>query len=395
MIFWQPHFYFSPMISIANIVSAVANPYTPWRTLGRVDVVSDAGIPVYFTGNASVIFTVMWQERKRVLKCYTRHNPYLKEIYGKEFFPAELCVSDIMGRRYWIDCLLVDYIEGVTLHEKLCQPLTSAELQSLATAFDTMACRLLEKEYAHGDLKPENIIVGPDGTMRAIDWDAAFVPSFKGRVAQEIGTAAYQHPLRNTELFDKHIDDYSIAYLSTMLHAYAAQPDMAQYYVVNHHPQQHPRDIYRTRLSYRYVGQPSAKADWLDAVLDMFSVRCMARQYHIARMLRDNTPQLFSLKRLFTPLQTLPTTEDMEANVWHGLWGYSTAKGWIIEPLFDECYDPRDGALQVRLGEYKHLLRCNGEIIVTTAASTRIKIRHSVVYLTAHNEDKPYKEIIL
>ena len=143
---WQPHFYFYPMISIADIVSAVANPYTPWRTLGGVDVLRNEGMPVYFTGNASVIFTVMWQGRKRVLKCYTRHNPYLKEIYGKEFFPAELCVSNIMGRRYWIDCLLVNYIEGETLHEKLCQPLSPTELQSLAAAFDMMARRLLENE---------------------------------------------------------------------------------------------------------------------------------------------------------------------------------------------------------------------------------------------------------
>ena len=87
-----------------------------------------------------------------------------------------------------------------------------------------MAVGLLDREYAHGDLKPENIIVTPDGDMRAIDWDAAFTPELAGNPAPETGTAAYQHPLRTNELFDKHIDDYSIAMLSTMLHAAASTP---------------------------------------------------------------------------------------------------------------------------------------------------------------------------
>lgn len=390
-------FYFIKVTSIANIVSAVANPYTPWRTLSGMDVVYNGDMPLYFTGNASVIFTIHWQGKKKVLKCYTRHNPHLKAIYGNRFLPSELCVSDIMGRRYWVDCLLSDYIEGVTLHEKLCQTPTPAELHELATAFDSMACNILAKEYAHGDLKPENIIICPDGQMKAIDWDAAFVPALSGNTAQEIGTAAYQHPMRNMEFYDKHIDDYSIAYLSTMLHAYATQPEMARYYSQHHQPQQHPRDIYRTRLTYKHISNSSTAPDWLDSVLDMFSARCMARQYHIARMLRDNTPQLFSLKRVFTPIETLSTFDPdlIEANVWHGLWGYCNDKGWVIAPLFDECYDPKYGALQVRLGEYKHLMRSNGKIIVTVSASTRIKIRHSVAYLTAPNEDKPFKEIIL
>ena len=389
------------MISIANIVDAVANHYTPWRTLRRMEVVCIDGRPKYITGNASVIFTLTIQGQKKILKCYTRHNPHLKSIYGDKFLPAELCVSDIMGRRHWVDCLLTDYIEGVTLHETLCQRLTSEELQNLATAFDTMAIELLEKEHAHGDIKPENIIVCPDGVMRAIDWDAAFVPALSGNKALEIGTAAYQHPMRSIELYDKHIDDYSIAYISTMLHAYAAMPERAEYYRQHHQPQLHPRDIYRTRLNYNYVrntsGDSNGKADWLAQVMDMFASRCMARQYHIARMLRDNTPQLFSLKRIFTHIETLSTydPDQMEANVWHGLWGYSSDKGWVIEPLFDECYDPKEGVLQVRLAEYKHLLRSNGEIFATAPASTKIKIRHGVATFTACDQPQPYEEIIL
>lgn len=387
--------------SIHNIVDAVANPNTPWRTLKGLDIVCNEEGPLYVTGNASVIFTAFHNGQKKILKCYTSHNPYLRAIYGKEFRPAELCVSDIAGRRFWVDCLLSDYIEGVTLHEKLCQKLSSEELQHLAESFDAMATVLLAEERAHGDIKPENIIVCPDGEFRPIDWDAAFVPALQGRQALETGTAAYQHPLRTTALFDKHIDDYSIAFLSTLLHAYAAVPDMAEYYRQHHQPQIHPREIYRSRLDYNYVRNilsgSTMQGDWLHTVMDMFAERCMPRQYHIARMLHDSSPQLFLLQRLFSVPETLPCydEEQMEANVWHGLWGYSTDAGWAIAPLFDECNDPREGVLQVRLAEYKHLLRCNGEKIATVKASTKVKIRHGVISLSHSSQESPFKEIIL
>jgi predicted Ser/Thr protein kinase len=387
--------------SIHDIVDAVANPYTPWRTLKELDIVCDNEGPLFITGNASVIFTAHHQGQKKILKCYTRHNPYLGAIYGKEFHPAELCVSDITGRRYWVDCLLTDYIEGVSLHEKLCQSLTPEELHHLAEAFDQMAAALLDNERAHGDIKPENIIVCPDGELRLVDWDAAFVPVLQGRQSLETGTAAYQHPLRTTALFDKHIDDYSIAFLSTLLHAYAAAPEMAEYYRQHHQPQIHPREIYRSRLNYNCVRNilrgTAEQGDWLHTVTGMFAERCMPRQYHIARMLRDSSPQLFLLKRLFDMPEILDSydEEQIEANVWHGLWGYSTDAGWVVAPLFDECNDPREGILQVRLAEHKHLLRCNGERIATVKATDKVRIQHGVISLHHSSGEPPFEEIIL
>lgn len=388
------------MTSIQDIVDAVANPYTPWRTLKGLEIKCEDDMPQYITGNASVIFTVMHNNRRKILKCYKGHNPHLQAIYGKEFHPAELCVSNIMGQRFRIDCLLTDYIEGCTLHEKLCQHLTAEELGRLATAFDKMAGELLQMERAHGDIKPENIIVGYDGSMTLIDWDAAYVPALSGNEAFETGTAAYQHPLRSKEHYDKHIDDYSIAMISTLLHAYATSPDMAEYYRKHHRPQTHPKEMCFQRIGYHYMQHMNSGTlnnDWLHSVLDLFARKCMPQQYHIARLLRDNTPRLFTLKRLFFPPETLPTydEQEMEANVWNGLWGYSTPKGWAIAPLFDECMDPKEGVLQIRLAEYKHLLRCNGKIITSISAATKAKVRNGVIYLSHNNKEQPFKEIIL
>lgn len=367
------------MTSINDIVDALSNPYTPWRTLRGVEVVCRDDMPEFFTGNASVIFRVRHEGKLKLLKCYLRHNPHLQTIYGAEFHPSEIGVSNIFGQRHWIDCLLTDYINGTTLHEALCSPLTANQLREIAERFDRFATDLLEKEYAHGDLKPENIILCDDGTVRAIDWDAAYYPSLQGRRATETGTAAYQHPMRTTELYDKHIDDYSIAFISTLLHIYASDEEQAEYYRQHHEPQVHPREITQSRQNYNFVHRlhigTEPERNWLDNALDYFSSKCMARQYCIARLLRDNTPQLFSLQRLFSLKTTSTRHHAMEADVMHGLWGYSADGEWVIAPYYDECNDPKDEILQVRLGNYKHLLSLEGKCLFSAPATTKIKIR--------------------
>ncbi|UKI39907.1 MAG: hypothetical protein L6V35_04035 [Alistipes putredinis] len=89
-----------------------------------------------------------------------------------------------------------------------------------------MCARLLKEEWAHGDLKPDNIIITPSGHGRLIDYDAAYVPDSGFDSTPEIGTPAYQHPLRDTGMYDKHIDDYPSALLSANLHLIALAPHL-------------------------------------------------------------------------------------------------------------------------------------------------------------------------
>lgn len=86
-----------------------------------------------------------------------------------------------------------------------------------------MAAELLAQPWAHGDLKPSNIMFTPSGTLRLIDYDGAFVPERAGEPAAETGTPACNHPLRG-DRYDKHIDDYPIALIAASLRALAADP---------------------------------------------------------------------------------------------------------------------------------------------------------------------------
>ena len=70
-----------------------------------------------------------------------------------------------------------------------------------------------------GDLKSDNIIVRPDGSLALVDYDGMFVPSMKGRKSPTKGTKNFSHPLRTVDDFDETIDDFSLASIALSLKA--------------------------------------------------------------------------------------------------------------------------------------------------------------------------------
>lgn len=331
-----------------------------WRTLQNVEVICRDGRPIYSAGNVSAVFQVWHEGQKKLLKCYVRSNPNLKHIYKSQFHEKELCVFELSGTRQWIDCLLMPYIEGITLEEAICKAQNAEDFAALAEEFDRLAMWLLEQPFAHGDLKPENIIVRPDGKMRAIDWDSAFLPQLADCRSVERGTAAYQHPKRDAELYDKHIDDYSIAMISTLLHAYAVRPKWSE----------------KFRQEHEHAITPDSIIDRKDPlykeILDLFARRAMAREYHIAKMLASPIPQLFELKRIlgFTTPEQLDNIYLEECG---GLWGYRNERGWAVAPLYEMGFEPMDGMALVKLGNYSHFITLQGVLMRSFPIEERIK----------------------
>ena len=68
--------------------------------------------------------------------------------------------------------------------------------------------------FAHGDLKPDNILVREDGTLVLVDYDGMYVPAMKGQKARELGSPDFRHPLRTENDFDEHIDDFALLILT-------------------------------------------------------------------------------------------------------------------------------------------------------------------------------------
>lgn len=118
--------------------------------------------------------------------------------------------------------VVMEWVEGDTLDAYLNRNLNDKyELEMLSYRFNRMAAWLLSQPFAHGDLKPDNILVRKDGSLVLVDYDGMFVPSMKGEKAREIGSPDYRHPSRTDSDFNEHIDDFSIATIALSLKSIA------------------------------------------------------------------------------------------------------------------------------------------------------------------------------
>lgn len=90
--------------------------------------------------------------------------------------------------------------------------------------FQDFVCWLLPKHFAHGDLKPDNIIVKNDGNILLVDYDGMYVPSLCGRRALELGTPMYRFKNRTLDDFNEYIDDYAAVVLLLIVKINALNP---------------------------------------------------------------------------------------------------------------------------------------------------------------------------
>lgn len=218
----------SPMKATCHLVTqALRQPDGLFRTLGEPQLCTDLfERPIVLAGSNAIVAQVELDGRHMRLKCYTTPAPeHFDRIYGKRLHRRELMLprADVAP----LDVLAEEWIEGAPLDSvarKACLRGDANLLKTLSTHFDRMAAAMLADDCAHGDLKPENIIVGTDGALHAIDWDAAFLPAFRGMRSYESGTPAYRHPARTAELFNERLDDFPAAIISTSLAALARDP---------------------------------------------------------------------------------------------------------------------------------------------------------------------------
>ena len=76
--------------------------------------------------------------------------------------------------------LLMDWVEGKTLDKYLRENLNDKyALEMLAYRFSQLAQWLIPQSFAHGDLKPDNILVRENGALVLVDYDGMYVPSMK------------------------------------------------------------------------------------------------------------------------------------------------------------------------------------------------------------------------
>ena len=336
------------MFTLRHFLQTMIDPAGLCRVEGGiVPVVDERGLPRYSAGNTAVNFEVMHLGAKKALRCYLKPTPHLAEIYGEQFIREGLYVfGDTPEEGRWVDVVLSDWIEGEAMSAVIGKAVAegdSARLYDLAMRFDRLASDMVGDDWAHGDLKPENIIVSPSGDLHLIDFDARYLPQFHGEHSPELGTAAYQHPARTLEDFDASLDDYPVALIATALHALALEP---------HFGEENAEFCDGLLFNPRHISTDRN----LNRALALFDREGRAAAYRIAELLRHPALKLPRLKEFLDfALHELqgypePNISEMELAVNQNRWGYIVPRGtWAIPPLYAEGFDFSEGLAAVRL----------------------------------------------
>ena len=213
-----------------------------------VPVLDDHGEPYRSSGAFAVVFKMKDEQTGKcyALKCFTEEqegraeayrqiadeldmvdSPYITSVkyMEKELFVDSQCEEDEFP------VLLMDWVDGETMDAYIAaNNHNQSAMSMLCYRFGKMAAWLRSQSFGHGDVKPDNIIIRPDGSLTLVDYDGMFVPSMKGSKSPTVGTRDFCHPLRTVDDFDETIDDFSLASIALSLKATSMKPTLLDIY---------------------------------------------------------------------------------------------------------------------------------------------------------------------
>ena len=211
-------------------------------------VLDDHGEPYRSSGAFAVVFKMQDKSSGKyyALKCFTEEQQGRAEAYRQIADELDLldspCITSVkyMEKELFVDSqceedefpvLLMDWVDGETMEAYIAANYRNQSAMSmLCYRFGKMAAWLRTQSFSHGDIKPDNIIVRPDGSLTLVDYDGMYVPSMKGSQSPTIGTRDFSHPLRTVDDFDETIDDFSLASIALSLKAISMKSTLLDIY---------------------------------------------------------------------------------------------------------------------------------------------------------------------
>ena len=213
-----------------------------------VPVLDDHGEPYRSSGAFAVVFKMKDEQTGKcyALKCFTEEQEGRAEAYRQiadelEFANSAYITSvKYLDKEIFVDSsceedefpvLLMDWIDGETMENYIAENYQdNYAMAMLCYRFCKMAAWLRSQPFAHGDIKPDNIMVRPDGNLTLVDYDGMFVPAMKGQKSPTIGTKDFSHPLRTVDDFNETIDDFALASIALSLKAISLRPSLLDEY---------------------------------------------------------------------------------------------------------------------------------------------------------------------
>ena len=347
---------------ISEYVEAIMAAYDNFKELTHLRPVLDAnGQPVMTSGGFAVVFKMKDEQTGRLhaVKCFLKEQEGRAEAYRLiaeeleyvsstfltpiRYLDKELFVDTSQTDETEFPVLLMDWVEGTTLDKYIREHIDDDyELSLLAYQFSRLAMWLMPQPFAHGDLKPDNILVREDGTLALVDYDGMYVPAMKGQKARELGSPDFRHPSRTETDFDEHIDDFSLASILLSLKAISLHPELLEEYGASDR-------LLFSEKDYRNLSESRA----LDALKSLMQDAELASLYSLFILAASQNNlslisfRLFNLSRPERPqneednLSTEVTEGDL-ANAWIDEFGvkYSTDKKRLLR-IPDDIIDYR------------------------------------------------------
>ena len=235
--------------TISEYVKAIQDAGNNLDKLAHLTPVLDNhGEPYHISGAFAVVFKMQDKSTGKyyALKCFTKEQEGRADAYRQiaeeldmveypyiifvKYMEKEVCV-DSQCEEDKFPVLLMDWVDGDTMEAYIAANYhNQSSMSMLCYRFGKMAAWLRTQSFAHGDLKSDNIIVRPDGSLALVDYDGMFVPSMKGRKSPTKGTKNFSHPLRTVDDFDETIDDFSLASIALSLKAISLNSTLLDLY---------------------------------------------------------------------------------------------------------------------------------------------------------------------
>ena len=314
---------------ISEYIEAIRSAEDNFDKLSNLRPVLDGnGNPIMSSGNFAVVFKMkdIVTDRLFAVKCFIKNQEGRSERYAKIADELQYVSSPYilhvryLEREFFVDSancdeeefpvLVMDWVDGQPLDAYLRQHLDDTYgLQMLAYSFCRMGAWLLSQPFAHGDLKPDNILVRDDGTLVLVDYDGMFVPSIEGETAMETGSPDFRHPLRTEQSFNEHIDDFSLATIALSLKAISLNPQLFHQYAASDR-------LLFSASDYLNIGQSPALKDIVSLSSDAELATILAA-FHLAMANNDLSMVSFRIfmfnkpeKKVITLLSTDITDEE-------------------------------------------------------------------------------------
>ena len=234
---------------ISEYLAAIRDAHDNLEKLNHlVPVLDNYGEPYRSSGAFAVVFKMKDEQTGKcyALKCFTEEQEGRAEAYRQIAEELEFVDSTYithvkyLEKELFVDSncednefpvLLMDWIEGETMETYIANHyMDNHAMSMLCYRFCKMAAWLRSQPFAHGDIKPDNIMVRSDGTLTLVDYDGMFVPAMKGQKSPTIGTKDFSHPLRTIDDFDETIDDFALASIALSLKAISLNPSLLNAY---------------------------------------------------------------------------------------------------------------------------------------------------------------------